>query len=375
MSSPIGQKRRSEADPMEGTSKEFDPKHPCLPEVQSLDSEIRRDYPPPPRALNERCLRADLLEMTNIPRYWNSVLKLGSGAFGEIHLVHSDRPSTDGQKMVHNEFVLKIVKFPRNELVNVVREVEMHLNCRDHENVLFAGVSYCQPLGEGYRVQMCLEYAALGDVSFFAVKPKEEKHIGYVCKEVVYALAYIHDKDIVHGDLSVRNVLVTHKGVIKLSDFGMADTVENTSRPGKFHVGGTPGFIAPEVLNMKGYDSKADMWSLGTFALFLLTGSNPFKLGMLFDIHTYRRLISQKFYPDLSKLELSQNLRSFMSDLQHYDPDERCDSYEILSEPFIRECCNQKEFLEHYQQIRSSYRTNLPYSEQSEVFAVPIVRE
>lgn len=373
MSSP--QKRKSETDPMEGTSGGTDPKHPCLPEPDNSEEKKPGDYAPPPRVLNEPSLRADLLEMTNIPRYWNSVLKLGSGAFGEIHLVHSDRPSADGQKMVHNEFVLKILKFPRNELVNVVREVEMHLNCRDHENILFAGVSYCQQLGEGYRVQMCLEYAALGDVSFFAVKPKEEKHIAYVCKEVVYALAYIHDKDIVHGDLSVRNVLVTHKGVIKLADFGMANTVEKTSRPGKFHVGGTPGFIAPEVLNMKGYDSKADMWSLGTFALFLLTGSNPFKLGMLFDIHTYRRLISEKFYPDLSKLDLSKNFTSFMSDLKQYDPDERCDSYEVLSEPFIRDCCTQQEFLKHYEQIRKAYGTSFPYSEQSEVFAVPIVRE
>lgn len=360
---------------MEGTSAATEPKHPRMPEPEIVESNNQTDYQPPRRSLNEEGLPTDILEMTNIPPYWDSALKLGSGAFGEIHLVHSDRPSADGRKMVHKEFALKIVKFERNELVNVMREIEMHQKCRDHENVLFAGVSYCQPLGNGYRVQMCLEYAALGDLTLFAMKRKEEKYIAYACKEVVYALAYIHDRDIVHGDLSVRNVLVTHKGVVKVADFGMADIVANTSRPGQYRYGGTPGYIAPEVLNMAGYDSKADMWSLGTFALFLLIGCNPFKVGMLFDMQSYRRQLSEKFYPDLTRLPLSNNFKSFMSDLRHYDPDERCDSYEVLSEPFIQHCCTQREFMEHYKQVRAASGLSFPYSEHSEVFAVPIDRE
>ncbi|PIC18716.1 hypothetical protein B9Z55_024513 [Caenorhabditis nigoni] len=374
MSSPLRRKRKSDTDPMEGRSDE--PISETIPRIiGKFPSAMDEQYPPPPTPLNEGFLRADLLEMTDMPRYWTSVQHLGTGAFGEIHLVHSDRPDAQQTKMLHSEFVVKILKFPLNELVNVVREVEMHRICRDHQNVLFAGVTYCQPLKEGYRVQMCLEYAALGDVSLFATKKKEERHIGYVLKEVIYGLSYIHEKDIVHGDLSVRNVLVTHKGVIKLSDFGMADNFKNTTRPGRGLIKGTPGFIAPEIMDMKGYDNKADMWSLGTFALFLLTGGNPFKLGLIFDLQSYRNLLSQNFYPDLDRLMLSHNFKSFMSDLKHYDPDERCDAFEILSEPILHNCCTSKEFMELYSQMRISDGRTLPYAEQSEVLVVPVTRE
>ncbi|KAF1748102.1 hypothetical protein GCK72_024569 [Caenorhabditis remanei] len=331
--------------------------------------------PPPPVIGDEAFLRLDLLEMTNIPRYWTSVLSLGTGAFGEIHLVHSDQLDARGENIIHNEFVLKIVKLPSSELVNVVREVEMHRLCRNHQNVLFAGVSYCQQYGDGYRVQMCLEYAALSDMGLFSIKEKEERHIAFVCKQVINALQHIHTLRVVHGDLSIRNVLTTHRGVIKISDFGMADTLENTTRRGQVTYRGTPGFIAPEVISMTGYDTRADMWSLGILALFLSTGKNPFQQGILFDFQTYRRLIAEEFYPDLDPLNLSDDFYSFITDLNHYDPAERCDAWEISTDNFIKTSCTQQEFLDHYKQVRTRYGMDLPFPDDSQPFSVPTVRE
>ncbi|HUS66686.1 MAG TPA: serine/threonine-protein kinase, partial [Kofleriaceae bacterium] len=91
----------------------------------------------------------------------------------------------------------------------------------------------------------------------------------YVAREVARALDYAHrhgDGDgrsmgLVHGDASPRNVLLSVEGEVKLADFGIARAMGMTA-PGTGILGGTPGFIAPEVASGI-VDRRSDIYSLG----------------------------------------------------------------------------------------------------------------
>jgi serine/threonine protein kinase len=102
------------------------------------------------------------------------------------------------------------------------------------------------------------------------------------------ALEYLHEKDIVHRDLKPENILLESTAPdakIKIADFGLARMMKKNDVMKT--ACGTPGYVAPEVLQNKGYDSGAvDMWSTGVILYILLCGFPPFyeeELPALFD--------------------------------------------------------------------------------------------
>ncbi|VBB29332.1 unnamed protein product [Acanthocheilonema viteae] len=98
----------------------------------------------------------------------------------------------------------------------------------------------------------------------------------YILRQLVSAVKHIHDRNMIHRDLSAGNVLISSiredKLFVKLADFGLAT---------KFRKGdvartmlGTPGYIAPQVYN-RHYNQKADVYSLGGILYLMLTGNDP----------------------------------------------------------------------------------------------------
>lgn len=88
-------------------------------------------------------------------------------------------------------------------------------------------------------------------------------------------LKYLHDKGIVHRDLKPENILLKDKtddAAIKIADFGFARYVKEGCRTAC----GTPGYVAPEIINGKVYGKSVDIWSLGIIIYILLCGYPPF---------------------------------------------------------------------------------------------------
>jgi serine/threonine protein kinase len=94
--------------------------------------------------------------------------------------------------------------------------------------------------------------------------------------QVASGLQHAHDHGIVHRDLKPSNVFVTRNGVTKIVDFGVAKFGESElTRAGT--VFGTLEYMAPEQVQGKPVDARADVFSLGVVAYELFTKRNPFR--------------------------------------------------------------------------------------------------
>lgn len=99
-------------------------------------------------------------------------------------------------------------------------------------------------------------------------KRMAEPEAAFVLYTLLKTLCYIHKIGIIHRDLKPGNILVElledTVAIAKLIDFGFAALVEPDEK--LFDACGAPAYVAPEVLRRQGYNSRADLWSLGVVA-------------------------------------------------------------------------------------------------------------
>lgn len=118
------------------------------------------------------------------------------------------------------------------------------------------------------------ENGSLGQTLKAFGKLNERLVASYVVK-ILEGLHYLHQCDVVHCDLKAANILTTKTGNVKLSDFGVSLNLRAMEREMK-DVAGTPNWMAPEVIELKGASPKSDIWSLGCTVIELLTGRPPY---------------------------------------------------------------------------------------------------
>ncbi|KAG0280684.1 hypothetical protein BGZ96_001465 [Linnemannia gamsii] len=97
-------------------------------------------------------------------------------------------------------------------------------------------------------------------------------------REILLGVEYLHSMEIVHRDLKPENLLFLDKSEnaqLLITDFGLSKIL-TSGEDVLMTACGTPGYVAPEVLEQIGHGKPVDMWSLGVIAYTLLCGYTPF---------------------------------------------------------------------------------------------------
>jgi len=95
--------------------------------------------------------------------------------------------------------------------------------------------------------------------------------------EIARALGAAHSRHIVHRDVKPQNVLIDHEGSAKVTDFGIARTLEEDGLTADGRVLGTTDYVSPEQALGQHVTGQSDLYSLGVVLYEMLTGEVPFK--------------------------------------------------------------------------------------------------
>mmetsp|Transcript_30907 Transcript_30907/g.33776 ORF Transcript_30907/g.33776 Transcript_30907/m.33776 type:complete len:414 (-) Transcript_30907:202-1443(-) len=173
----------------------------------------------------------------------------------------------------------------------------------------------------------------------------KEKECRAILRSLLLAVQYLHDKNIVHRDIKLENILSTidlkdddsssYEEMIKLIDFGFASYVEGNNLNDSV---GTHYYAAPEIYKHEYYGKAVDMWSIGVVAYCLLYGQYPFYAKQ-------KSILGKQILSGLYRFRsrnragefVSAEMKSFIANLLVVNPAQRMTVEEALNHPFMKQ--------------------------------------
>ena len=196
--------------------------------------------------------------------------QIGEGCFGKVYLAK--------QVITNRQVALKLISKKGEENKDIIKKVHKEVrilkSINNHKNVIKL---YEVFEDEGY-VYLVFEFAEKGDlVQYFKNNMLfEEPNLKKFFKSIMEGIQYIHKNNVIHRDLKLDNILLDKNINPKLCDFG----ISSEYKPGVAinDTGGTPAYLAPEVIKSEGnITPKSDIWSLGVMLYLLGFGYVPFQ--------------------------------------------------------------------------------------------------
>ena len=223
----------------------------------------------------------------DITQFYEVIKKIGEGSYGKIYKV-KNKQSGDIRAMKQ---ILKSKIPDINKFQNEIKILAMV----DHPNI----VRLFEVIEDDKYFNLFQELCTGGELSRkIQTTQLKEKEIARIFNEIMSAVAYCHEKGIVHRDLKLENILFASESPdspVKIIDFGFSvllgknninkdkdknnnDNGNNLKKSGfrrmKSKVG-TLYYISPEIIKGN-YDEKCDIWACGVILFILLGGYPPF---------------------------------------------------------------------------------------------------
>ncbi|KDP42471.1 hypothetical protein JCGZ_00268 [Jatropha curcas] len=261
------------------------------------------------------------------PRGWVKGKAIGFGSQGNVHLAMN--------KATEEIFVVKSAH-SSNNLKSLENEAFFLENLNSPYIVQYLGKNISK---DENRISIFMEYMSKGSVSDVAEtygRKLDEGIVRLYTKEILHGLKYIHEQNIVHCDIKCKNVLIDSSGNVKLADFGCAKRVNNLEKNGNLlqDIGGTPLWMAPEVLRKERLDFASDIWSLGCTVIEMVSGMAPWSAQLLNPMAAVLKIAYSDEKPQLPAYFSDEGL-DFLEKCLERNPDKRWTAEQLLDHPFI----------------------------------------
>ncbi|KAJ1637669.1 kinase-like domain-containing protein [Pavlovales sp. CCMP2436] len=273
-----------------------------------------------------------LFARDGLPRYRRLAL-LGQGSQGTAYLV--------ADIMTEARYVLKKIPVSRSGGDQVGKNEASALAALRHPSIVRFEAAWQDaggPSGSGAHL-ILMEYVDGGTLRELieragrrepdCPRPSESELLDWA-SHLLLALAHAHRRGLLHRDIKPSNLLITHAGVLKLIDFGAARELSGEDALARTCIG-TPYYLAPEVIEGKGYDSKADVWATGVVLYQAAELRLPFAADNLPGLAL--KILSGNFVP--LDAGYSDELHSLIRRCLVADPALRPSAEELLASPAL----------------------------------------
>jgi serine/threonine protein kinase len=262
--------------------------------------------------------------------------KIGEGAMSTIHLGHRDGEEDD---------LVAIKKMPKTHFyskraVSIRREVNL-LKSLSHENIVkfrffyegedhyYLGMEYIEDAIDLF------EYVAGQEAGNI-----EECEVAFIARQLLRALEYIHQREILHRDIKLENILIVpgERPDIKLIDFGLSKKFDSSIRS-RHSMCGSLEYVAPEVILLEPYAEEADMWSFGVVCFTVITGFLPFTINNPQPAEIITGELYKKSWRTTEGFFPSRSIRTFVNQFLQLDPNMRPTATEALRDKWLNSEC------------------------------------
>ena len=211
--------------------------------------------------------------------------RLGSGGVGEVvaALDRETRRVVALKMLKHGAEAEPVIVYRFIEEARITAQLE-------HPNIVPVYDLGSTPTGEPYYTMRVVKKRSLRDVLEDPVGRKQWPMVRLLGAflQVCRALAYAHSNGVIHRDIKPENILLGDFGEVYLADWGLAKVEPSSTLqlhgegssppPAQTEAGGTPGYMAPEVLRgeWETVDHRVDIFAMGVVLYEMLTNRSPF---------------------------------------------------------------------------------------------------
>ncbi|WP_052640283.1 serine/threonine-protein kinase [Zavarzinella formosa] len=208
------------------------------------------------------------------------IRRIGVGGMGSVYLAR--------QKSLKRQVAIKILRAELAANVTALRRFQAEAEAI--ASITHANIVQVYAIGEKDGLHyMALEYVEGRNLrDFFEKKGIPELPVALeIMRQVAAALDRAGELGFVHRDIKPENILLSKKGEIKVTDFGLSrcfagDAAVNLTASGVTM--GTPLYMSPEQVRGQAVDPRSDIYSFGVSCYHMLTGEPPFKGATAFDV-------------------------------------------------------------------------------------------